>query len=162
MRNLVFAALAATALAGSASTAAIPSSEQEQIVQMLRGFIAVVEQDIEEFKASLLKTNQEQMVRNSEQLKAVQEQMVRDNAKVAEQLKVIQEQMARLIAKDSERQLRPKASAPPPQSIATSAGKQVPKLPSPQTGARPAPQTGAQPPPQIGAQPQGPVRGPSQ
>ena len=149
MRNLVFAALAATALAGSTPTVAVTPSEHEEMIQLLRGFVAVLEQDIEEFKASMLKANQEQMDRNSavnEQLKVVQEQMVRDNATITEQLKAIKEQMDRLIAKDSERQLRPKTSAPPPQSIATSTGKQVPKVSSPQTR----------------AQPQGPVRGPSQ
>ena len=61
--------------------------------------------------------------------------MVRDNATVAEQLKATQEQMARRIAKDSEQQLRPKTSAPPPRSIATSTP--VPRLSSPQTRAQP-------------------------
>jgi hypothetical protein len=97
-----------TLLAGSAPTAAGPSPEQEQLLQLLRGFLAVVEQDIEELKTSIeqlktsieqLKTSQEQMVRNNaavaEQLKTAQEQMVRDNAAVAEQLKASQEQMVR-------------------------------------------------------------------
>jgi hypothetical protein len=120
-----------TLLAGSAPTAAGLSPEQEQLLQLLRGFLAVVEQDIEELKTSIeqLKTSQEQMVRDNaavaEQLKATQEQMVRDNAAVAEQLKATQEQMARLIAKASEQQLRPKTSAPPPRSIATPRGKPV-------------------------------------
>ena len=110
---------------------------------MLRGFLAVVEQDIEELKTSIeqLKTSQEQMVRDNsavaEQLKAAQEQMVRDNAAVAEQLKATQEQMARLIAKASEQQLGPKASAPLPRSIATPTGKSVLKLSSPQARAQP-------------------------
>jgi hypothetical protein len=135
---------AQTALAGSAPTAAGPSPEQEQLLQLLaRGFLAVVEQEIDELKTSIeqLKTSQEQMVRNNsavaEQLKAAQEQMVRDNAAVAEQLKATQEQMARLIAKASEQQLRPKTSAPPPRSIATPTGKRVPKLSSPQARAQP-------------------------
>jgi hypothetical protein len=140
---------AQTILAGSAPTAASPSPEQEQLLQLLRGFLAVVEQEIEELKTSIeqLKTSQEQMVRNNsavaEQLKAAQEQMVRDNAAVAEQLKATQEQMARLIAKASEQQLRPKTSAPPPRSIATPTGKPVPKLSSPQARAQsPAPVRG--------------------
>jgi hypothetical protein len=134
---------AQTLLAGSAPTAAGPSPEQEQLLQLLRGFLAVVEQEIEELKTSIeqLKTSQEQMVRNNsavaEQLKAAQEQMVRDNAAVAEQLKATQEQMARLIAKASEQQPRPKTSAPPPRSIATPTGKPMPKPSSPQARAQP-------------------------
>ena len=109
---------------GSAPTAAGPSPEQEQLARLLRGFLAVVEQDIEGLKTSI------------EQLKTSQEQMVRDNAAVAEQLKATQEQMDRLIAKASEQQLGPKTSAPPQRSIATSTGKPVPKLSSPQARAQ--------------------------
>jgi len=129
---------AQTTLAGSAPTAAGVPPEPEQLAQLLRGFLAVVEQDIGDLKASIeqLKASQEQMVRNNsavaEQLKAAQEQIVRDNAAVVEQLKASQEQMARLIAKDAEQQLRPKTSAAPSRPIATS-GKTMPKLSSPQT-----------------------------
>jgi hypothetical protein len=97
-----------------------PSPQQEQMLQLLRGFLAVVEQDIQELKTSI------------EQLKTSQEQMVRDNAAVVEQLKATQEQMGRLIAKASEQQLPPKTSAPPPRSIVSPTGKPVPKLSSPQ------------------------------
>jgi hypothetical protein len=141
---------AQTLLAGSAPTAAGPSPGQEQLLQLLRGFLAVVEQEIEDLKTSIeqLKTSQEEMVRNNsafaEQLKAAQEQMVRDNVAVAEQLKATQEQMARLIAKASEQQLRPKTSAPPPGSIAARTGKPVAKLSLPQAAR---------------AQPLSPVRG---
>jgi hypothetical protein len=121
-----------------------PSPEQEQLLQsMARGFVAVVEQGIDELKTGIeqLKTSQEQMIRNNsavaEQLKAAQEQMVRDNSAVAEQLKATQEEMARLIAKASEQQLHPKTSAPPPRPIATPTGKPVPKLSSLQVRARP-------------------------
>jgi cytoskeletal protein RodZ len=142
-RSALAAPPAQTLLAASAPTAADPSPEQEQLLQLLRGFLAVVEQEIEELKTSIeqLKTSQEQMVRNNsavaDQLKAAQEQMVRDNAAVAEQLKATQEQMARLIAKASEQQLRPKTLAPPPRSIATPTGKPVPKPSSPQARAQP-------------------------
>jgi uncharacterized protein involved in exopolysaccharide biosynthesis len=153
---------AQTLLADSAPTAAGPSPGQEQLLQsMARGFLAAVEQEIEQLKTGIeqLKTGQEQMVRNNsavaeqlkaaqeqmvrdnaavaEQLKASQEQMVRDNAAIAGQLKASQEQMARLIAKASEQQLRPKTSAPPPRPIATPTGKPVPKLSSPQARAQP-------------------------
>jgi len=137
-----------TPLVGSAPTAASPSPEQEQLAQLLRAFLAVVEQDIGELKTSMeqlktsmeqLKTGQDEIVRNNskvgEQLKAAQEQIDRNNAAVADQLKATQEQVARLIAKDSEQQLRPKTSAPPPRSIATSTGK--PTLSSQQTRAQP-------------------------
>lgn len=116
---------AQTLPAGSAPTAAGPSPEQEQLPQLFRGFLAVVEQEIEELKTSI------------EQLKTSQEQMIRDNASVAEQIKAIQEQMAYLIAKTSEQELRPKISAHLPRSIATSMGKPVPKLSSPQARAQP-------------------------
>jgi hypothetical protein len=153
---------AQTLLADSAPTAAGPSPGQEQLLQSVaRGFLAAVEQEIEQLKTGIeqLKTGQEQMVRNNsavaeqlkaaqeqmvrdnaavaEQLKASQEQMVRDNAAIAGQLKASQEQMARLIAKASEQQLRPKTSAPPPRPIATPTGKPVPKLSSPQARAQP-------------------------
>jgi hypothetical protein len=117
------------------------------VAQLLRGFLAVVEEDIRELHTSIdqLKTSQEEMVRTNatvaEQLKAAQEQMVRDNAAVAEQLKATQEQLARLIAKDSEQPARAKTTrAPPPQAIVTaSVAKRVPKISPPQTTAqRPA------------------------
>jgi hypothetical protein len=135
---------AETPLRGSASTAGGPPPEQEQTVQLLRGFLDIVEQDIEELKTSIeqLKTSQEQMVRNNsavgEQLKAAQEQMVRDNAAVAEQLRATQQQIARFIIKDSEQQLRPKTPTPPLRSIATATGKPAPKLSSPQARAQPS------------------------
>jgi hypothetical protein len=126
---------AQTALADSAPTAVAPPPGQEELLQsMARGFLAVVEQELDELKTSIeqLKTSQEQMVRNNaaiaEVLKTSHEQMVRDNAAVAEQLKAGQEQMARLIANASEQQLRPKTSAPQPRPIATPTGKSVPKL----------------------------------
>ena len=131
---------AQTLLADSAPSAA-PSPEQEKLGQLFRGFLAVVEQEIEELKTSIeqLKSGQEQMVRNnsalSEQIKAAQEQIARDNAVIAEQLKATQEQLSRLFAKTSEQQPRPKTSAP--RSIATSAGKPVPKPSSSQTRAQP-------------------------
>jgi regulator of replication initiation timing len=134
---------AQTPLAGSAPPAAGQSSEQEQLAQLLRGFLAVVEQDIEELKSGIeqLKTNQEQIARDNstlrEELKAVQERMISDNAAVAEQLKATQEQMARLIAKDSEQQQRPKTSASSPRPVTISAAKPAPKLSSPQTRAQP-------------------------
>ena len=135
---------AQTLLADSAPTAAGPSPGQEQRLQSVaRGFLAAVEQEIEELKTSIeqLKTGQEQMVRNNsavaEQLKAAQEQMVRDNAAVAKQLKATQEQLSGLIAKASEQQLRPKTSAPPPRPIATPTGKPAPKLSSSQARAQP-------------------------
>jgi hypothetical protein len=135
-----------TPLAGSAQTAVAPSTEQEQLVPLLRGFLAVVEQDIEELKTSIeqLKTSQEQMVGSNsavaEQLKTSQEQMARDNAAVAEQLKATQEQLARLVAKDSEPQPPLKTSAPQPRSIPT--GKPMSKLSSSQTRAQPLPLRG--------------------
>jgi hypothetical protein len=141
---------AQTPLAGSAPTAASPSPEQEQLAGLLRGFLAVMEQDIGELKTSIeqlktsmeqLKTGQEEMVRHNsavdEQLKAAQEQIVRNNAAVADQLKATQEQLARLIAKDSEQQLRPKTSALQPRSIASSTGKPAPTLSLQQTRAQP-------------------------
>jgi outer membrane murein-binding lipoprotein Lpp len=134
---------AQTLLADSAPSPA-PSPEQEKLGQLFRGFLAVVEQEIEELKTSIeqLKTGQEQMVRNnsalSEQIKAAQEQIARDNAVIAEQLRATQEQLSRLFAKTSEQQPRPKTSAPLPRSIATSAGKPVPKPSSSQTRAQPA------------------------
>jgi hypothetical protein len=134
---------AQTLLADSSPTAAGPSPGQEQLLQSAaRGFLAAVQQEIEQLKSSIeqLKTSQEQMVRDNaavaEQLKASQEQMVRDNAAIAVQLKAIQEQMGGLIANASEQQLRPKTSAPPPRPIATPTGKLVPK-PSPQARAQP-------------------------
>jgi outer membrane murein-binding lipoprotein Lpp len=134
---------AQTLLVGSAPTVAGTSPEPEQLPQLLRGFLAVVEQDIGELKTSIeqLKAAQEQMVRDNaavaEQLKATQEQMARDNAAVAEQLKATQEQMTRLIAKASEQQPGPRISAPSPRSIATPTGKPLPKLSSPQARAQP-------------------------
>lgn len=128
---------AQTLLADSASTAAGPSPGQEQLLQsMARGFLAAVEQEIEQLKARIeqLKTSQEQM---AEQLKASQEQMVRDNAAIAAQLKAIQEQMSRLLSKDFEQQLRPKTSAAAPRPIATPSGKPLPKFSSPQARAQP-------------------------
>jgi hypothetical protein len=161
---------AQTLLADSAPTAAGLSPGQEQLLQSVaHGFLAAVEQEIEELKTSIeqLKTGQEQMVRNNlavaeqlkaaqeqmvrdnaavaEQLKASQEQMVRDNAAIAGQLKATQEQMGRLIVKASEQQLRPKTSAPPPRPIATPTGKPVPKLSSPQARAQPPAQVQGQP-----------------
>jgi TolA-binding protein len=109
-----------------------PSPEQEQLPQLLRGFLHVVEDDIQELKTSI-----EQLKTSIEQLKTSQEQMIRNNAAVAEQLKATQEQMGRLIAKTSEQQLLPKTSAPPPRSIATATGKPVPKFSSPQARAQP-------------------------
>ncbi|WP_156898893.1 hypothetical protein [Bradyrhizobium erythrophlei] len=111
-------------------TAAGPSSGQEQLVPLLRGFLAVVEHDIEELKDSI------------EQLKSSQDQMARSNAAVAEQLKNSQEQMARLLAKDSDPQVRPKPSAPAARSIATSTAKPLPKLSSQTRSQPPAPQRG--------------------
>jgi hypothetical protein len=77
---------------------------------------ATVKQQIEQ-----LKTSQEQMVRANaeiaEQLKAAHAQMARDNADLAEQLKAVQAQMDRPIVRDSEQNLRPKTSAPPPRSV---------------------------------------------
>ena len=61
----------------------------------MRGFLAVVEQEIEELKTGI------------GQLKTSQEQMVRDNAAIVEQLKATREQLDRLVAKASEPQLRP-------------------------------------------------------
>ena len=133
---------------GFAPTATEPSPGQEQLVPLLRGFLAVVEQDIEELKASIeqLKSGQDQMVRTNaavaEQVKASQEQMARDNASVIEQLKAAQEQIARLLAKDSDRQVRPKTSAPAVRSIATSTAKPLPKLSSQTRSQPPAPQRG--------------------
>lgn len=133
---------------GFAPTAAEPSPGQEQLVPLLRGFLAVVEQDIEELKASIehLKSSQEQMVRSNaavaEQVKAGQEQMARDNASVIEQLRAAQEQIARLIAKDSDQQVRPKTSASAARSIATSTAKPLPKLSSQTRSQPPAPQRG--------------------
>jgi hypothetical protein len=84
-----------------------PSPGQEQMPQLLRGSLAVVEQDIQELKTSI------------EQLKT-QEQMVRDNAAIVQQLKAVQEQMSRtLIANPSEQELLPKTSATPLRSIAS-------------------------------------------
>jgi regulator of replication initiation timing len=84
----------------------------------LRGFLAVVEQDIGELKTSV------------EELKTSQEQMVRNNSLLVEQVKaaqVIQEKMAGLTVNDPEQQT----------PIATSAKKPLLKLSSPQTRARP-------------------------
>lgn len=132
---------------GFAPTATEPSPGQEQLVPLLRGFLAVVEQDIEELKASIeqLKSSQDQMVRSNaavaEQVKTSQEQTARDNAAVTEQLKAAQEQIARLIAKDSDQQGRPK-SAHAARSIATWTGKPLPKLPSQTRLQPPAPLRG--------------------
>jgi hypothetical protein len=133
---------------GFAPTAAEPSPGQEQLVPLLRGFLAIVEQDIEELKASIeqLKSSQDQMVRSNaavaEQVKASQEQMARDNAAVIEQLKAAQEQIARLTAKDFDQQVRSKTSAPAARSIATSTAKPLPKLSSQTRSQPPAPQRG--------------------
>jgi hypothetical protein len=127
-----------------APTATEPSPGQEQLVPLLRGFLAVVEQDIEELKASIeqLKSSQEQMVRSNaavaEQIKASQEQ----SAAVIEQLKAAQEQIARLTAKDFDQQVRSKTSAPAARSIATSTAKPLPKLSSQTRSQPPAPQRG--------------------
>jgi hypothetical protein len=136
-------AQAQTALADSATTAVAPPPGQERLLQsMARGFLAAVEEEIEQLKTSIeqLKTSQEQLVRDNagiaEQLKAAQEQMVRDTAAVVQQLKTSQEQMAHLTANASEQQLRPKTSAPPPRPIANPTGNPVPK-PSPQARAQP-------------------------
>jgi hypothetical protein len=133
---------------GFGPTVAEPSPGQEQLVPLLRGFLAVVEQDIEELKASIeqLKSSQDQMVRSNaavaEQVRASQEQMARDNASVIEQLKAAQEQIARLLAKDTDQQVRPKTSAPAARSIATSTAKPLPKLSSQTRSSPPAPQRG--------------------
>jgi regulator of replication initiation timing len=139
-----------SALPGSAAQAppvgtpiADPSPEQEELLHLLRGFLAVMEHDIEELKASIeqLKTAQEQMVRDNaavgQQLKATQEQMLRDNAAVAEQLKTTQQQIARLLGRDSEQQSRPKTSASSPRSIDTLTGRSLPKS-SPQARTQPS------------------------
>ena len=78
--------------------------------------------------------NMEQRI---EQLKTSQEQMASDNAKAAEQLKASQEQMARVIAKASEQNLRPKMPAPSSRPTATSTGKPMSLLPSPQAIVQP-------------------------
>jgi hypothetical protein len=74
------------------------SPENEQLAQLLRGFLAVIEQDIGELKTMV------------EELKTSQEQITRDNAVLAEQIKVIQDQMASLMVKESE-QRPPMATA---------------------------------------------------
>jgi hypothetical protein len=109
--------------AGSAPSAAEPPPEQ--LTQLLRGFLAVVEQEIEELKTGI------------GQLKTSQEQMVRDNAAIVEQLKATREQLDRLVAKASEQQSRPRTSALSPRSTATSTGKPGPKLSSSQARAQP-------------------------
>jgi hypothetical protein len=124
--GLVCAVAAAWPLVVGAQQQPGPSPEQEQMAQLLRGFLAVVEQNIQELKTSI------------EQLKTSQEQMVRDNAAIVQQLKATQEQMSRtLIANTSEQQLLPKSSAPPRRSIASPTGKPVPKLSSSQARAQP-------------------------
>jgi hypothetical protein len=119
-----------------APTAAL-SPELTQLLQSMARDIGTAGQGIEQ-----LKTIQQQTARDNanavEQLKASQEQMARDNANAVEQLKASQEQMARVIARASEQNLRPKISAPPPRSTATTpTRKPVPTLPSPQATARP-------------------------
>ncbi len=106
--------------AGPAPSAAEPPSEQ--LTQLLRGFLAVVEQEIEELKTGI------------GQLKTSQEQMVRNNAALVEELKATREQLDRLVARASEQQSRPRTSAPSSRSAATSTGK--PKLSSPQARAQ--------------------------
>jgi hypothetical protein len=131
------------ALEDAAPTSAGPSVGQAQPLQSMASDLAAVEQEIEQLKASIkqLKSSQEQMVRDNaelaEQLKAAKLQMARDSENAAEQLKASQEQMARLIAKASEQSVQPQSSAPPAPPIAPRARKPVPKLSSPQAGARP-------------------------
>ena len=106
---------ALTPLAGSAPTAAGPSPEQEQLAQLLRGFLGVMEQEIGELKTSI------------DQLKTSQEQMVRNNSAVAEQLKAAQEMQQQ---PSSLKQRRNKWSATmqqPPSSLKSSAGTNGPR-----------------------------------
>jgi len=134
---------AQTALEGAAPTSAGPSVGQAQPLESMASDLAAVEQEIEQLKASIkqLKSSQEQMVRDNaelaEQLKAAKLQMARDSENAAEQLRASQEQMARLIAKASEQSVQPQSSAPPAPPIAPRTRKPVPKLSSPQVGARP-------------------------
>jgi hypothetical protein len=111
------APLARTTSQDVAPTAAPVSPELAQLLQTMARDLANVQQQLEQLKAS-------------------QEQMASDNAKTVEQLKASQEQMTRLVAKDSEQNLRPKTSAPPPRPIATATRKPVPTLPSQQARER--------------------------
>src|SRR5439155_22979815 len=76
----------------------------------------------------------------SPELTQLLQSMARDLATVAqaiEQLKASQEQMARVIAKASEQNLRPKMPAPSSRPTATSTGKPMSLLPSPQAIGQP-------------------------
>ncbi len=112
------APLAQTAPEDVVPTAAILSPELTQLLQSMVRDLATVGQAIEQLKAS-------------------QEQLARDNANATEQLKASQEQMARVIAKASEQNLRPKMPAPSSRPTATSTGKPMSLLPSPQAIGQP-------------------------
>jgi hypothetical protein len=108
-------------LAGSTPSAAEPSSEQ--LTQLLRGFLAVVEQEIEELKTGI------------GQLKTSQDQITRDNAAIVEELKATREQLDRLVARASDQPSRPRTSASSARSAAAATGKPAPKFSSPQARA---------------------------
>ena len=156
---------AQTAPEDAAPTFATPSPTQAQPLQSMASDLAAVEQEIGQLQASIeqlkagieqLKTSQEQMVRDNRelagQLKAAQAQMARDQEYAAEQLKAGQEQLVRLIAKPSEQNLQPKPALPP-RPIAAPTRKPVPKLSSPQAGARPLAPTQGRPGQQLSSVP---------
>jgi hypothetical protein len=70
----------------------------------------------------------------------LKEQMASDNAKLAEQLRASQEQMTLIVSKISERNVAPKAFAPPLRPTANQATKPVPTTSPPQARVQRTPQ----------------------
>jgi len=100
-----------------APTPAPMPPELTQMLQSMAHDIAVVEQGIEQLKAS-------------------QDQMVADNAKAIEQLKASQEQLTRLVAKPPEPDPRAKTPAPSPRPAVASATRKPPPTQPAQARAR--------------------------
>ncbi len=103
-------------------------AELTQLLQTMAHDIAVVEQGIEQLKAS-------------------QERMFADNARAIEQLRVNQEQLTRVAARPSEgkpfagqdARAKPPPAAPRPAAVANATHKPAPTQPPPQARARPKP-----------------------
>jgi hypothetical protein len=110
---------ARTAPEDVAPTGAVLSPELTQLLQSMARDLATLGQAIEQIKVS-------------------QQQMARDHVNAIDLLRASQEQMARVVAKGSEtkgsettaseRNLRPKPSAPPPRPTAAPTRKPVPTL----------------------------------
>jgi DNA repair exonuclease SbcCD ATPase subunit len=122
------------------STAVPVSPEPAKVLQTMARDLANAEREIEQLKAS-----QQQLASDNakaiEQIKTSQDQAAHDIARNIELLKASQEQVAQLIArvseqKASERSLRSKTSAPPPQ-VSIGARKPVPTPALSHASARP-------------------------